>query len=135
VEHERWTSADASAPRAQARPHFEEQTMTNSGNNDSSTPRRGSLGSWIIVIVLIALLLATAVLAYRGWMLGDVDMPASGYIALALGVVFSVVIGVGLMALLFYSSRKGYDRPAELVRDEDVDRGDSRAMPRNEPDA
>jgi hypothetical protein len=110
--------------------------MTNTdANNQGSTPRRTGFGAWIIMIVLVAILAATAILAYRGWMLGDADIPASGYVALALGVVFSVVIGVGLMALLFYSSRMGYDRPAELVRDEDVDRGDSRAMPRNEPDA
>jgi hypothetical protein len=28
-----------------------------------------------------------------------------------LGVVFSVVVGCGLMALVFYSSRRGYDAP------------------------
>ena len=32
-------------------------------------------------------------------------MPTAGYVAMALGVVFSLVIGCGLMALLFYSSR------------------------------
>jgi hypothetical protein len=90
---------------------------------DGNGSRRSGtgLGAWIIVVVLIALLAATAVLAYRGWMLGNAEVPASGYIALALGVIFSLVIGVGLMALVFYSSRAGYDRPAELVRDEDED--------------
>ena len=103
-------------------------------DDHGSTPRRNGLGAWIIMIVLVALLIATAVLAYRGWMLGGADIPASGYVALALGVVFSVVIGVGLMALLFYSSRKGYDRPAELVREEDDERGDSPVTSRKEPD-
>lgn len=36
-------------------------------------------------------------------------MPAVGYFAMTLGVVFSLVVGIGLMALLFYSSRHGYD--------------------------
>jgi hypothetical protein len=36
-------------------------------------------------------------------------MPTEGYIALVAGVTVSVVVGVGLMALVFYSSRHGYD--------------------------
>jgi hypothetical protein len=32
-----------------------------------------------------------------------------GYIAMILGIVFSLVLGCGLMALMFYSSRHGYD--------------------------
>jgi hypothetical protein len=40
-------------------------------------------------------------------------MPTAGYIAMALGVGFSLVIGGGLMALLFYSNRHGYDEDAK----------------------
>jgi hypothetical protein len=36
-------------------------------------------------------------------------LPASGYVAMALGVLFSLVVGIGLMGLVFYSSRHGYD--------------------------
>ena len=36
-------------------------------------------------------------------------MPAVGYVAMILGIVFSLAVGFGLMALLFYSSRHGYD--------------------------
>ncbi len=92
---------------------------TNAPGDQESQSSRIGIGAWIVVAVLIAMLIATAVLAYRGWTVGEIDVPASGYIALALGVFFSLVIGVGLMALVFYSSRKGFDRPAELVRDED----------------
>jgi hypothetical protein len=35
-----------------------------------------------------------------------------------LGIVFSLVIGCGLMALMFYSSRHGYDDPARDTEDE-----------------
>jgi hypothetical protein len=38
-------------------------------------------------------------------------MPLSGWLAMILGIVFTLVIGVGLMALVFYSSRKGHDDP------------------------
>ena len=36
-------------------------------------------------------------------------MSTNGYVAMALGIIFSTVLGCGLMALLFYSSRHGYD--------------------------
>jgi hypothetical protein len=39
-------------------------------------------------------------------------MPAAGYTAMWLGIAFSLVIGCGLMALMFYSSRHGYDERA-----------------------
>lgn len=44
-------------------------------------------------------------------------MPAAGYVAMWLGIVFSVVIGCGLMALMFFSSRQGYDERAQSERD------------------
>jgi hypothetical protein len=51
-----------------------------------------------------------------------VDVPISGYFAMAFGVIFSLIVGVGLMALIFYSSREGYDEPPVVLpeqRDED----------------
>ena len=44
----------------------------------------------------------------------DVEMSVHGYIAMALGILFSIVVGCGLMALMFYSSRRGYDEPPDL---------------------
>jgi hypothetical protein len=38
---------------------------------------------------------------------------------MALGVVFSLVVGIGLMALVFYSSRHGYDTPPDLRMPDD----------------
>jgi hypothetical protein len=34
---------------------------------------------------------------------------------MALGVILSLAVGFGVMALLFYSSRKGYDGPPVLI--------------------
>ena len=86
--------------------------------------RRNSIGTWIVLTVLLLLLVATGVVAYLGWTLGDADVPASGYIAMGFGVVFSLAVGIGLMTLLFYSSRKGYDEPAVLIEGSRIDRDD-----------
>jgi hypothetical protein len=83
------------------------------------------LGSWIVIIVLLSLLAATGVIVYRGLTVGDAAVPPSGYVAMALGVIFSLVIGFGLMALIFYSSRKGYDEPAVLIRNSESDFDDA----------
>jgi hypothetical protein len=64
--------------------------------------------------VLSALLVAAGVIGYLGWTSTDTSVPASGYVAMALGIVFCLIVGVGLMALIFYSSRKGYDEPAAV---------------------
>jgi hypothetical protein len=47
--------------------------------------------------------------AVYAWNSVDVEMSIHGYIAMILAIVFSLVIGCGLMALMFYSSRHGYD--------------------------
>ncbi len=48
---------------------------------------------------------------------GDAPAMSASLCRVTLGVVFSVVIGGGLMALLFYSSRRGYDEPPRLLND------------------
>jgi hypothetical protein len=59
---------------------------------------------------LFAILIGTSWYAARAWMsVEGPPMPTAGYVAMSLGVVFSLVVGCGLMALLFYSSRHGYD--------------------------
>jgi hypothetical protein len=70
----------------------------------------------LLLIVLLAILIATLAWVWRiADRLGGFDMPASGWIALVIGVVLSLVVGVGLMALVFYSNRKGYDEPPERI--------------------
>ena len=44
--------------------------------------------------------------------LGDVGMSAAGWIAMVLGVLVTLALGIGLMALVFISSRHGYDEEA-----------------------
>nr|WP_228748232.1 hypothetical protein [Bradyrhizobium sp. BR 10289] len=80
------------------------------------------------MIVLLLLLAGTLVIAVLGWSSGSgADVPASGYVALALGVLFSLAVGFGLMGLVFYSSRGGYDEPPQLLPAEKTD--DNRQQP------
>ena len=72
------------------------------------------MGKTAIIVALLALLGASLWFAARSFMLDGPDMPAEGYIAMGFGVVFSLVVGIGLMALIFYSSRRGYDEPAQI---------------------
>lgn len=72
------------------------------------------MGKAAIIIALLALLGASLWFAARSFMLEGTPMPPEGYIAMAFGIVFSLVVGIGLMALIFYSSRRGFDEPAKL---------------------
>jgi hypothetical protein len=67
----------------------------------------------LIVIALMALLGASLYYAYGMWATPDTaDMPGWMYGAIIGGVVFSLLVGCGLMGLMFYSSRMGYDDEA-----------------------
>ena len=64
----------------------------------------------VAVAVLGALLVATLVISVFMWSdLGDVEISFHGMLALALGVIVTLGLGIGLMALVFYSNRRGYD--------------------------
>ncbi len=69
------------------------------------------MGIWIGISILLALLVGAVYVGYVGWNLTDVAMPLAGYVAMGLSIFFSLVVGGGLMALMFYSSRHGYDEP------------------------
>ncbi|MGH6725375.1 MAG: hypothetical protein ACREB8_02370 [Pseudolabrys sp.] len=64
----------------------------------------------LIIIALFAVLAVSIWFAGAAWVrFGGDAIPLYGYIAIAGGVLFSLLIGGGLMALVFYSSRHGYD--------------------------
>jgi cation transporter-like permease len=67
-------------------------------------------GAIVLFGALFAILIAAGWHAVGAWnAMSGAPMPTSAYVAMILGVVFSLVVGCGLMALLFYSSRHGYD--------------------------
>ena len=64
----------------------------------------------LIVIALMTLLAASLWYAFGIWnALESADMPVWMYLAMAGGVFFSLLVGGGLMGLVFYSARAGYD--------------------------
>jgi hypothetical protein len=72
------------------------------------------LGTVVVLLVLFLILGSASWYAYLGLSAPGDPMPTQGWIALMIGVVFSLIVGIGLMALVFYSSRKGYDEPTQF---------------------
>ena len=71
------------------------------------------MGAKLLIAILVVLALLSLWAGVAGWNLeGDVQMSGHGYAAMAIGIVASLVVGIGLMTLVFYSSRKGYDDAA-----------------------
>ena len=65
---------------------------------------------FLVIIFLVALMAGAGYAAYETWIgLTDVEISTPGKIALALSVTITFTLGAGLMFLVFYSSRKGYD--------------------------
>lgn len=65
---------------------------------------------------LTAVAIAAAMLGVVGsvvmslWLgIGDSEISTAGWLALGLGIVLTLGLGIGLMALVFFSSRHGYD--------------------------
>jgi hypothetical protein len=69
--------------------------------------------SAIVAAILLGFLLVCAGFAYWAWQeLGEVEIGVHGLIALGLGAVLTFGLGAGLMALMFFSARRGYDERA-----------------------
>ena len=72
------------------------------------------MGAYALIVALLVLLAGAVWVAVTGWGIhGDVEISGHGYAAMAIGIVFSIVIGCGLMTSVIHSSRHGYDDPAE----------------------
>lgn len=65
----------------------------------------------LLIIILLGMLVAAGYFAYSAMAVEGEPLPTEGYVALALGAGFSIAVGIGLMVLLFFSSRGGYDEP------------------------
>jgi len=78
------------------------------------------MAKFLAIAALAAMLALTLWVAYKQWIIEAVDIPGWGWAAILLGGGLLVLVGVGLMALMFYSSRMGYDEPPhEAKREED----------------
>jgi hypothetical protein len=61
------------------------------------------------VVFLLALLIGVWAWAFSAW---TNDIPMSNWVAFGFGGLFALVVGSGLIGLMFYSSRRGYDDEA-----------------------
>ena len=66
-----------------------------------------------VFVPLFAILAFAVWAAARMWSFTEgVEMGGHGYTAMFLGIFCSLAVGIGLMTLMFYSSRQGYDESA-----------------------
>ena len=71
------------------------------------------LGTWLSVgVAAVAVAVVGAVSAVNWDIVGNTGISLTGWIALVLGFVVTLAVGVGLMALVFISDRRGYDDPS-----------------------
>lgn len=79
-------------------------------DHKEKSQRLGPAG-WITLIVLGGFLVAAVVYAVNAWSdLAGTSMSSMGWLFLILGIIVTIGVGGGLMALVFYSSRHDYDR-------------------------
>ena len=69
---------------------------------------------FLLLIPLVVILGIAVWAGFALWrMMPDAGVSGHGYLAMTLGIFFSFLVGGGLMALVFYSNRKGYDDAAD----------------------
>jgi flagellar basal body-associated protein FliL len=66
---------------------------------------------WLLLVVLLGLLAFVAWYGISVWM-GTGPIPLYRNVILVVATALMFVAGCGLIALMFYSQRKGYDNPA-----------------------
>jgi hypothetical protein len=80
-------------------------------------------GNSAAVVIAVALVLVVGVVVVTLWTgIGDSDISPVGWIAMGFGVIITLALGIGLMALVFISNRRGYDefgRTSNTTRLED----------------
>ncbi len=65
---------------------------------------------WIAMAVAAIGVLGAIAVSTGVWRaIGGSEISANGWIAMALGALVSLGLGIGLMALVFFSNRRGYD--------------------------
>ena len=68
--------------------------------------------NWVAVAGAALFLAVVVAVAIGNWSrIGDIGIDLNGWIALVLGVLATLALGVGLMILVFISNRRGYDEP------------------------
>jgi hypothetical protein len=74
---------------------------------------------WLIIAILLGLLAATVWYGVSVWSATSA-MPTYAHVAMALGTVVAIAVGCGLIALMYYSQRHGYDDAVHRDRRRDI---------------
>lgn len=70
----------------------------------------------LLILILGGILAAALYVVAKDW---DASaMSVHGWIALGAGTILSLLVGGGLMALVFFSARRGYDDRIGMDRDD-----------------
>lgn len=84
--------------------------MTGPKDDKLQAASRIGMAGWIAIAVLTGFLAWSGWYAVHVWMrLAGVSMSPLGWFFMILGALVTLAVGTGLMALVFYSSRKGKD--------------------------
>jgi hypothetical protein len=68
--------------------------------------------TWLAVFgSALAMAVVIAISVWNWNVIGNSGIDLNGWIALVVGVLATLAVGVGLMALVFISNRRGYDEP------------------------
>jgi hypothetical protein len=66
--------------------------------------------TWAAVAIAVAAVVSVAVVIVLFWnQLGASQISTVGWLALGFGVLATLALGIGLMALMFISNRRGFD--------------------------
>ena len=66
--------------------------------------------SWVAATVAGVVVLVIGFFIAAEWTgIGDSEISGAGWLAMGLGVIVTLALGIGLMALVFISNRRGYD--------------------------
>jgi cation transporter-like permease len=87
------------------------------GNALGPQNRRANSQRSILVAAAVLLICLVAIGVYAWLTLRDSGMSVAGEVVLGIGILATLALGVGLMSLLFYSNRAGFD--------DDIGRGDN----------
>ena len=70
----------------------------------------GSTLTWVAVGIAAAVVVAVAAAIAGLWSgIGDSEISVAGWLAMGFGIIVTLALGIGLMSLVFISSRRGYD--------------------------
>ena len=66
--------------------------------------------NWVAAVIAAVVVLIISIVIAAEWTgIGDSDISGAGWLAMGLGVIVTLALGVGLMELVFISNRRGYD--------------------------